>query len=107
MKTGWKEVARLGAEAPGYPHVLVDAHGWCLRLGRQRREDRYYSNLPSLLQGLIEQLARTRLCHCPALMSASAMLEEVRAALEEAARGRKSLIAYPPAGGPERRVFSR
>ena len=27
MKTGWKEVAQLGTEGAGYPHVLVDAHG--------------------------------------------------------------------------------
>lgn len=107
MKTGWKEVARLGTEAAGYPHVLVDAHGWCLRLGRKRGEERYYSNLPSLLQGLIEQLTRTRLRHCPGLLSASAMLAEVRAALLEAAKARKAFIAYPPGGGPERRVFSR
>lgn len=93
MKTGWKEVARLGTEGAGYPHVMVDAHGWCLRLGRERGEERYYSNLPSLLQGLIEQLARGRLRQCPVLMSASAMLAEVRAALAEAADGRKALLA--------------
>lgn len=93
MKTGWKEVARLGAEGARYPHILVDAHNWWLRLGRKRGEERYYSNLPSLLQGLIEQLARARLRQCPVLMSASAMLAEVRAALEEAANGRKALLA--------------
>ena len=95
MKTGWKEVARLGTGSAGYPHILVDAHGWCLRLGRERREERYYSSLPTLLQGLIEQLARARLRQCPILMSASAMLAEVRAALEEAADGRKALLALP------------
>lgn len=93
MKTGWKEVARLGTGGARYPHVLVDAHGWCLRLGRERGEERYYSNLPSLLQGLIEHLARARLRQCPVLMSASAMLAEVRAALEEAADCRKALDA--------------
>jgi hypothetical protein len=93
MKSGWKEVARLGTGGARYPHVLVDAHGWCLRLGRERGEERYYSNLPSLLQGLIEQLARARLRQCPVLMSASAMLAEVRAALDEAAEGRKALLA--------------
>src|SRR5262245_35843331 len=111
MKTGWKEVARLGTEGPGYPHVLVDAHGWCLRLGRERGEERYYSNLPSLLQGLIEQLIRTRFRDCPALRSAEAMLAEVRAGLEEAAECRNALvalpaIAYTPAGRTERPVFS-
>jgi hypothetical protein len=104
MKTGWKEVARLGTEGVGYPHVLVDAHGWCLRLGRERGEERYYSNLPSLLQGLIEQMARARLRQCPVLMSASAMLAEVRAALAEAADHRKSLLALPPQEWPTRPV---
>jgi hypothetical protein len=111
MKTGWHPVAKLGMEAPHYPHVLVDAHGWCLRLGRERGEERYYSNLPSLLQGLIEHLTRTRFRRCPALRSAEAMLDEVRAALAEAAEGRKTLvalpaIAYPPAGRTERPVFT-
>ncbi len=102
MKNGWKEVARLGTGGAGYPHVLVDAHGWCLRLGRERGEERYYSNLPSLLQGLIEQLARARLRQCPVLMSASAMLAEVRAALDEASDGRKSLLALPHRESPIR-----
>ena len=112
MKKGWRLVAMLGAEGQHFPHVLVDAHGWCLRLGRERGEERYYSNLPSLLQGLIEQLARARLRQCPVLFSASAMLAEVRAALDEAAGCRKALIGdgarivYPPPGGPEPRVFS-
>jgi hypothetical protein len=93
MKNGWKEVARLGSGDGSYPHVLVDAHGWCLRLGRARGQERYYSNLPSLLQGLIEQLTRLRLRHCPVLANASAMLAEVRAALNEAATYRGSLVA--------------
>jgi len=93
MKNGWNEVARLGTGEGNYPHVLVDKHGWCLRLGRERGEEKYYSSLPTLLEGLIEHLSRFRLRHCPVLMTAAAMLSEVRAALEEAAGHRKSVIA--------------
>ena len=56
MKTGWKLVAQLGMSGPGYPHLLVDRHGWCLRIGRGRGEEKYYSTLPSVLQGLIEHV---------------------------------------------------
>lgn len=106
MKKGWRLVATLGAEAPGFPHVLVDAYGWCLRLGRERGEEKFYSNLPSLLQGLIEQLIRTRFRHGPTLLAAESMLAEVRAALEEAAKCRESLarlsaMACTPAGRSE------
>ena len=93
MKNGWNEVTRLGSGDGNYPHVLVDVHGWCLRLGRERGQEKYYSSLPSLLEGLIEHLTRSRLRHCPTLMTAAAMLTEVRAALDEAAAHRQSLIA--------------
>lgn len=43
MKNGWNEVAQLGPEPSRYPHILVDKHGWCLRLGGGGGE-KYYSN---------------------------------------------------------------
>lgn len=62
MSKGWREVARLGGTGARYPHVLVDPHGWCLRLGPNSRSDeKYYSSLPMLLHGLVEQSARRRL----------------------------------------------
>ena len=93
MKNGWNEVARLGTAEDGYPHVLVDAHGWCLRLGRARPDEKYYSGLPSLLQGLIEHVVRRHLRDCGTLNSATAMLAEVRAALDQAARFQGTLEA--------------
>src|SRR5213076_287534 len=62
MSKGWREVARLGGTGARYPHVLVDPHGWCLRLGPNSRSDeKYYSSLAMLLHGLVEQSARRRL----------------------------------------------
>ena len=59
MSEAWREVARLGKKGEKYPHVLVDSHGWCLRLGpRDKEDDKYYSSLPNLLQGLYEHLLR-------------------------------------------------
>jgi hypothetical protein len=84
MKNGWHEVARLGLFPGDYPHVLVDKHGWCLRLAAE--EEKYYSSMPTLLQGLIEQLLRRRLREAGPLLCAQAMLAEVRAALEQAGR---------------------
>src|SRR5581483_7138721 len=56
VKTGWKLVARLGMSGSGYPHLLVDRHGWCLRLGPNPKvDDKYYSRLLFLLEGLVEQ----------------------------------------------------
>ena len=81
MKNGWHEVARLGLFPDGYPHVLVDAHGWCLRLAVN--VDRYYSSFPTLLQGLIEQVLRRRLRDAGPLLTVQAMLVEVRAALDQ------------------------
>jgi len=91
MKNGWNEVARVGASGDGYPHVLVDAHGWCLRLGPDKRDEKYYSGLPPLLQGMVEQLTRRHLRDRGPLMSAAAMLTEVRTALDQAARCGTSL----------------
>ncbi len=85
MKIGWTEVARLGSEGPGYPHVLIDPHGWCLRLGPGvRSDDKYYSNLPSLLQGLVEHLIRRRLSGAGSIRGLEGFTEEVREAIRRA-----------------------
>jgi hypothetical protein len=61
MSEAWREAARLGKKGEKYPHILVDSHGWCLRLGPRGREDeKYYSSLPNLLQGLYEHLLRRK-----------------------------------------------
>jgi hypothetical protein len=115
MKNGWREVARVGPTGDGYPHVLVDAHGWCLRLGPDRRDEKYYSGLPTLLQGLIEHLTRRHLRDRGPLTSATAMLAEVRVALYQAFRCGTTLAAAmsnqssirplepssPPPSGPD------
>jgi hypothetical protein len=107
MKNGWHEVARLGLFPGDYPHVLVDKHGWCLRLAAE--EEKYYSSMPTLLRGLIEHLLRRRLREAGPLLCAQAMLAEVRAALDEAGRvpmPNQSLIWPPgkpkaPPSGPD------
>lgn len=59
MSEAWREVAHLGKRGEQYPHILVDSHGWCLRLGsRDKEDDKYYSSLPNLLQGLYEHFLR-------------------------------------------------
>jgi hypothetical protein len=61
MSEAWREVARLGKKGEKYPHILVDSHGWCLRLGpRDREDEKYYSSLPNLLQGLYEHHLRRK-----------------------------------------------
>lgn len=61
MGEAWREVARLGKKGEKYPHILVDSHGWCLRLGpRDREDEKYYSSLPTLLGGLHEHLVRRK-----------------------------------------------
>jgi hypothetical protein len=83
VKTGWKLVARLGMSGPGYPHLLVDRHGWCLRLGpNPKADDKYYSRLLFLLEGLIEQALRRDVLAMPA----AAMSGELRAILKESLR---------------------
>jgi hypothetical protein len=85
MSKGWKEVARLGGQGARYPHLLVDDHGWCLRLGPWKRNDeKYYSNFPSLLQGLIEHFVRRRLKAVDTLKDLDALAGEVRDALRSA-----------------------
>ncbi|HLY10432.1 MAG TPA: hypothetical protein VKW04_14110 [Planctomycetota bacterium] len=83
MSQGWREVARLGETGGRYPHVLVDAYGWCLRLGPGRDGDeKYYASLPRLLHGLVEQSARRRLLSRPGLLD----LEQLHRELESAFR---------------------
>jgi hypothetical protein len=80
VKTGWKLVARLGTSGPGYPHLLVDRHGWCLRLGPNPKvDDKYYSRLLFLLEGLIEQALRRDVLAMPV----AAGIGELRAILKE------------------------
>ncbi len=85
MKTGWKEVARLGTQGSRYPHVLVDTHGWCLRLGPDpRRDDKFFSRLSPLLEGLIEHLVRRRLILVRPILDIRELAEEVRGGIKSA-----------------------
>lgn len=85
MSKGWREVARLGGAGARYPHVLADAHGWCLRFGRNARTDeKYYSSLPVLLQGLVGHLTRRRLLALSAPLDLAELCREVRDALHTA-----------------------
>ena len=61
MSEAWRKVARLGRKGERYPHILVDSHGWCLRLGpRDRDDEKYYSSFLTLLQGLLEHFLRRK-----------------------------------------------
>ena len=85
MSTGWKLVASLGSHGPRYPQILVDNHGWCLRLGpSSRHDDKYYSSFSSLLRGLVEQLLRRRLKSGEALEGLLSLLRGVEGMLREA-----------------------
>jgi len=79
MSKGWREVTRLGGTGARYPHVLVDPHGWCLRLGPNSRSDeKYYSSLPMLLHGLVEQSVRRRLLAVSELRGIRELRQEVQ-----------------------------
>src|ERR1043166_1358167 len=84
MKTGFRLVAKLGAAGDGYPHVLIDAYGWSVRFGPSRTEQKYYSNVPSLLNALIEHSIRRQLRECPVLKASREMLSQIQAALDRA-----------------------
>ena len=85
MGHGWKEIARLGGTRARYPHVLLDKQGWCLRLGRKdRSDDLYYSSLPVLLRGLVEQSVRHRLMSLPRVLEIQELCREVEDALRSA-----------------------
>ena len=93
MKTGWKEVARLGAEGAGYPHVLVDSHGWGLRLGPDpRKDDKYYTGLPTLLQGAIEHGVRRSLIDAATASGLEELCRQVENALRSVADQRGTLL---------------
>jgi len=83
MSSGWKLVATLGAPGVGYPHILVDKHGWCLRLGPSARQDeKYYSSFSGLLRGLTEHFLRRRLKSTEVIQG----LQELARAVEDAVR---------------------
>jgi len=85
MSKGWREVARLGGTGARYPHVLVDAHGWCLRLGpKSRSDEKYYASLPMLLRGLAEHGTRRRLASLSGPLDLSEFCREVEDALHSA-----------------------
>jgi len=85
MGKGWCEIARLGGSGARYPHLLADRQGWYLRLGpKSRLDDRYYSSLPVLLQGLVEQVSRRRLLSLSGVLELRLLLGEVRDAMKSA-----------------------
>lgn len=84
MSNGWKKVALLG-KGGGYPHLLADSHGWCLKLGPSARQDeKYYTRFPNLLGGLIEHLMRRRLGSTGAVEGLEELAAAVRSTLREA-----------------------
>lgn len=96
VKKSQCKLARLGFGKGGYPHVLVDRHGWCLRLGRQPGNYRYYSTLPLLLQAVIEHVGRQRLPATDSPLCAGAMRSAVRTALRWAVRvGKAQALRMP------------
>lgn len=124
MKAGWTEVARLGIQGEKYPHVLIDAHGWCIRWGPKfHHDDKYYSNLSSVLRGLSEHGVRRTLTEggspegikslliridealVGADQAASRFLEKLGFGLQpilqdwRKARTMRSAASNPPAGG--------
>jgi hypothetical protein len=96
MKHGWNEVARLGKNGKRYPHLLVDAHGWCLRLGSDRkRDDKYYSRLTTLLEGLAEQGVRRDLVDSGSVSGIHELTRAVRSALARMIRLGRRLETIP------------
>src|SRR5438046_728747 len=85
MKHGWRLVAKLGDPPGQYPHLLSDPCGWGLRLGPNFRADmKYYSSLPTLLEGLVEHLVRRRLGADHPILSQVDLVGEVRKELVHA-----------------------
>jgi hypothetical protein len=108
VKTGWKLVARLGTSGPGYPHLLVDRHGWCLRLGANPRvDDRFYSRLLFLLEGLVEQGLRRDFLTLPEATGigelCAILRESLRSTVDLGERLEKVLKESPvrPLGSPK------
>src|SRR5690349_11595998 len=82
MAAAWTEIAQLGKSGARYPHLLVDKHGWCLRLGPKRSEDdKFYSSLRPLLEGLIEHFTRRHLASLKGPLDLLEFSLEVSAAL--------------------------
>ena len=102
MKRGWNEVGRLGRKGSRFPHVLVGRHGWCLRLGPNAQgDDRYYSGVPSLLNGLIEHVVRRRMGEGSDVRALSDLVGEIRDSMEFArgiARDAASRMAHRSSG---------
>lgn len=83
MKTGFTLVARLGSAGDRYPHILVDAHNWALRLGPSyRRDEKYYSSLPSLFQGMADHLLRRGMSQTP-VDGFEALARELKAGMKD------------------------
>lgn len=88
MSNGWKKIAALGPKGEGYPQILVDSHGWCLRLGPSARQDeKYYSSFSSLLGGLTEHVLRRRLKSTDVLQG----LQDLVRAVDDAVRTAREL----------------
>jgi len=85
VTNGWKPVASLGAHGARFPEILVDNHGWCLRLGPSpRKDEKYYSSFSNLLQGLVEHVLRRRLKSGDILGGFKDLARRVEEALREA-----------------------
>jgi len=85
MKLGWRLVAKLGAVAPYYPHILADDHGWAVRLGPNPHADmKYFSSFPNVLAGLVEHLVRRRLGAEASIVSVDGLVEEARKEFDRA-----------------------
>jgi hypothetical protein len=85
MRSPFREVARLGSGHAGYPWILADSRNWVLRLGPSRGEDeKYFSNLPSLLEGMTAHLLRRRLGQDGVLEGIQLLIQEHREGLAAA-----------------------
>ena len=80
MRTAFRLVARLGPEPHGYPWILADGRNWVLRL-RRGDDDRFYSTLPSLIEGMTAHWLRRRLGPVNGLHQ---LLQDHRKAIAEA-----------------------
>jgi hypothetical protein len=108
MKNGWREVARFGIDGACYPQILVDGHGWCLRMGpSSRQDDKYYSSFGSVFEGLREHTLRRCLPTEPPAQGFKEFERAVRNALSRAAQLGRALarktdreLQLIPAQGP-------
>ncbi len=85
MRSAFRTVARLGVEPGGYPWILADTRNWVLRLGPSRGEDeKYFSNLPSLLEGIVVHLLRRGLGQDGIIDGLQLLIQEYRIGMAEA-----------------------